>query len=98
MARRKTEVFGLSFLDCICCGFGATILIYMVLNSGASKRADKELGPLKAETDRLEQQVLEGQNFVGVSGAPTPAQAPGPGPSAAAGSAGASAAAPGFKL
>ena len=61
MARRKTEVFGLSFMDCICCGFGATILIYMVLNSGASKRADKELGPLKAETDRLEQQVLEGQ-------------------------------------
>lgn len=61
MARRKTEVFGLSFLDCICCGFGATILIYMVLNSGASKRADKELAPLKAETDKLEQQVLEGQ-------------------------------------
>jgi Mg-chelatase subunit ChlD len=61
VARRKTEVFGLSFLDCICCGFGATILIYMVLNSGASKRADKELGPLKAETDKLEQQVLEGQ-------------------------------------
>jgi von Willebrand factor type A domain len=61
VARRKTEVFGLSFLDCICCGFGATILIYMVLNSGAKARADKELGPLKAETDRLEQQVLEGQ-------------------------------------
>jgi hypothetical protein len=61
MARRKTEVFGLSFLDCICCGFGATILIYMVLNSGAKDRADKELGPLKAETDKLEQQVLEGQ-------------------------------------
>jgi hypothetical protein len=61
VARRKTEVFGLSFLDCICCGFGATILIYMVLNSGAKDRSDKELGPLKAETDRLEQQVLEGQ-------------------------------------
>lgn len=61
MARRKAEVFGLSFMDCICCGFGATILVYMVLNSGASRRADRELGPLKAETDRLEQQVLEGQ-------------------------------------
>jgi VWA domain-containing protein len=61
VARRKTEVFGLSFLDCICCGFGATILIYMVLNSGKKDRTDKELGPLKAETDRLEQQVLEGQ-------------------------------------
>ena len=61
MARRKTEVFGLSFMDCICCGFGATILIYMVLNSGAKDRSDKELAPLKSETDRLEQQVLEGQ-------------------------------------
>ncbi len=59
--KRKVEVFGLSFMDCICCGFGATILVYMVLNSGASRRADRELGPLKAETDRLEQQVLEGQ-------------------------------------
>ena len=61
MARRKTEVFGLSFMDCICCGFGATILLYMVLNSGAKDRAEKALGPLQAETDRLEQQVLEGQ-------------------------------------
>ena len=61
MARRKTEVFGLSFMDCICCGFGATILLYMVLNSGAGKRSDNELAPLKSETDRLEQQVLEGQ-------------------------------------
>ena len=61
MARRKAEVFGLSFMDCICCGFGATILLFMILNSGASRRADKVLGPLKAETDMLEQQVLEGQ-------------------------------------
>jgi von Willebrand factor type A domain len=61
VARRKTEVFGLSFMDCICCGFGATILVYMVLNTGAARRTEKELGPLKAETDRLEQQVLEGQ-------------------------------------
>ena len=44
MTRRKTEVFGLSFLDCICCGFGATILIYMILNSGASERAAGRAG------------------------------------------------------
>jgi hypothetical protein len=61
VARRKAEVFGLSFMDCICCGFGATILLYMVLNSGARDRAAHELDPLRAETDRLEQQVLEGQ-------------------------------------
>ena len=59
--RRKTEVFGLSFLDCICCGFGATVLIYMILNSGQKERAQDTLGPLRAETNRLEEQVLEGQ-------------------------------------
>jgi len=61
VARRKTEVFGLSFMDCICCGFGATILLYMILNSGNSRRAANDLAPLRAETDRLEQQVLDGQ-------------------------------------
>ncbi|HET9317608.1 MAG TPA: VWA domain-containing protein [Vicinamibacteria bacterium] len=59
--RRKTEVFGLSFLDCICCGFGATVLIYMILNTGHKERAQAKLEPLQAETDRLEQEVLEGQ-------------------------------------
>ena len=59
--RRKTEVFGLSFLDCICCGFGATVLIYMILNAGHKERAQDVLGPMRAETNRLEEQVLEGQ-------------------------------------
>jgi Mg-chelatase subunit ChlD len=61
MARRKTEVFGLSFMDCICCGFGATILLYMILNSGADRRKEKVVGPLSAETNRLEEEVLAGQ-------------------------------------
>ena len=59
--KRKAEVFGLSFMDCICCGFGATILLYMILNSGQTRRADDALDPLRAETNRLEQEVLEGQ-------------------------------------
>jgi Mg-chelatase subunit ChlD len=59
--KRKVEVFGLSFMDCICCGFGATILLYMILNSGQSRRADTALDPLRAETNRMEQEVLEGQ-------------------------------------
>jgi len=59
--RRKTEVFGLSFMDCICCGFGATVLLYMVLNSGADRRAEDSLGPFRAEASRLEEEVLRGQ-------------------------------------
>lgn len=59
--RRKTEIFGLSFLDCVCCGFGATVLIYMILNSGHKERSDDKLAPLQAETNRLEEQVLSEQ-------------------------------------
>ncbi|HET7292691.1 MAG TPA: vWA domain-containing protein [Vicinamibacteria bacterium] len=59
--KRKTEVFGLSFMDCICCGFGATVLLYMILNSGQDRRAGEALGPLRSETNRLEEEVLEGQ-------------------------------------
>ena len=28
--RRDTEVFSLSFLDCICCGFGAVLLVFLL--------------------------------------------------------------------
>src|SRR5215210_2006835 len=28
--RRETQVFSLAFLDCICCGFGAVILIFVL--------------------------------------------------------------------
>ena len=28
--RREFEVFSLSFLDCICCGFGAIILLFIL--------------------------------------------------------------------
>jgi pilus assembly protein CpaC len=50
----------------------------------------------RAPTDA--EQVLEGQNFKGVSGVRAPVPAPGPGASSAAGTAAGSAAAPGFKL
>jgi hypothetical protein len=59
--KRTTEVFGLSFMDCICCGFGATILLYMVLNSGQDRRMESAVGATRSETNRLEQEVLEGQ-------------------------------------
>ncbi|MFO1450845.1 MAG: hypothetical protein U1F61_21990 [Opitutaceae bacterium] len=39
--RRKVEVFSLSFLDCICCGFGAMILIF-VLSIGAQGNQNRK--------------------------------------------------------
>ena len=52
-AKRRAEVFGLSFMDCICCGFGATVLLYMILNSGQDRRAKTVLGTVRSETRRL---------------------------------------------
>ncbi|HEY7821052.1 MAG TPA: VWA domain-containing protein [Vicinamibacteria bacterium] len=59
--RRKVEFFSLSFLDAICCGFGAVILIFMILNAvfGGTYRPRND--ELRAEVDLLEEEVMEGQ-------------------------------------
>jgi hypothetical protein len=38
--RRETEVFSLAFLDCICCGFGAVILVF-ILTVAQKRDVDK---------------------------------------------------------
>jgi hypothetical protein len=60
MRRRRVEVFSLSFLDCICCGFGAVVLFYTVVAGQAGiKRIDRS-DQLQAEVNRLEEEVLVG--------------------------------------
>jgi hypothetical protein len=60
MRRRKVEFFSLSFLDVVCCGFGAVILVFTILNAvfGGSYRPVTD--ELRGEVDRLEQEVLGG--------------------------------------
>jgi len=60
MARRKTEVFSLSFLDVIACGFGAVVLFYTILSAQAGVQRQQRNDDLQAEVDRLEEQVLDG--------------------------------------
>ena len=60
MARRKTEVFSLSFLDVIACGFGAVVLFYTILSAQAGVQREKKNDALQSEATRLEEQVLEG--------------------------------------
>ena len=47
--KRETEVFSLSFLDCICCGFGAVLLLF-VLTVG--KKSDTMID-IKAKTEEI---------------------------------------------
>ncbi|HXC60086.1 MAG TPA: hypothetical protein VN645_12265 [Steroidobacteraceae bacterium] len=60
MRRRRVEVFSLSFLDCICCGFGAVVLFYTVIaGQSGIKRIDRS-DQLQAEVNKLEEEVLVG--------------------------------------
>jgi Tfp pilus assembly protein PilN len=58
--RRAIEVFTLSFLDCICCGFGAVILFYTIVSAHAGMQGLRSTDELKAEVSRMEEQVRSG--------------------------------------
>jgi hypothetical protein len=60
MARRKIEVFNLSFLDVIACGFGAVVLFYTILSAQAGVQRQHRNDTLQSEVNKLEEEVLEG--------------------------------------
>lgn len=63
--RRRFDIFSMSFLDTICCAFGAIVLLYMILNAASGKEHDRESAAVRADADKLEIEVLEGyQNLV----------------------------------
>ncbi len=62
MARRKRiDVFNLSFLDIMSCGFGAVVLFYMIISAQVSFRAENANEEVLSETRMLEEEVLEGR-------------------------------------
>src|SRR5262245_37105089 len=58
--RRSVEVFSLSFLDCICCGFGVVILFYTIISAQSALQRRDDTANLRAEVNRLEEEVLVG--------------------------------------
>jgi len=60
MRRRRVEVFSLSFLDCICCGFGAVVLFYTIVAGQSGIHRLRTSDQLQAEVNRLEEEVLIG--------------------------------------
>jgi len=65
--RRQTEIFSMSFLDCMSCGFGAVILFFMIINSHVNSTTENDNSELMAETNRLEIEVLEGRKNLALS-------------------------------
>jgi hypothetical protein len=71
LRRREAEVFSLSFLDCICCGFGAIILLLVLTEvdqpvvieraresmNGQLLRLQQELHAIRGETDQLNREL-----------------------------------------
>jgi len=47
--RRQTETMSLSFIDCVCCGFGAVILLLVIT---------KMFEPIRIEESRTELEEL----------------------------------------
>ena len=61
MKRRPVSPFSLSFLDIMFCGFGAVVLLVLILNTDTVKNRNETFADLRAEVVRLEQQVLVGR-------------------------------------
>jgi hypothetical protein len=56
--RRGVEVFSLSFLDAVCCGFGAIILLLVLLKIGEPAALERAQEDLKALLVRLEAEIF----------------------------------------
>jgi hypothetical protein len=59
--RRPFEVFSMSFLDCMSCGFGAVILFFMIINAQVREATEDDPSELMAETRKIEVDILEGR-------------------------------------
>ena len=57
--RRAFEVFTLSFLDCICCGFGAIILLLVLTDVGQPIVIERSEKDLKGQIDALQRQLFD---------------------------------------
>lgn len=62
--RRQIEVFSLSFLDCLCCGFGAILLLFILSigsgNAGAQNPiSEEQLQSLRQQLTQIEADILQ---------------------------------------
>ena len=59
--RRKFSVFSLSFLDIMSCGFGAVVLIFLIINHATETTVKEVNRDVLAELRMLDYQVLTGE-------------------------------------
>ncbi len=59
LPRRTVEIFSLSFLDCICCGFGAIILLLVLTEYGQPIQVEEGRQKLNGQVQLLDEQLHE---------------------------------------
>jgi hypothetical protein len=57
--RRDTETFSMSFLDCICCGFGAIILLLVLNEFGEPIQLETAKEDLNQQIAKMEKEVFD---------------------------------------
>ena len=57
--RRELSIFNLSFLDIMSCGFGAVILIFVVINNASQELNANPKTELLAKIKKVEEEVEE---------------------------------------
>jgi hypothetical protein len=57
LPRRTVEIFSLSFLDCICCGFGAIILLLVLTEYGKPIQIEEARDALNGQLIKLEDEL-----------------------------------------
>lgn len=62
--RRETEVFSLAFLDCICCGFGAVILVFILTITQKTTVDNESVADAQARVRQMEHDVAMSQQEV----------------------------------
>ena len=62
--RRNTSQFNLAFLDIMCCGFGAVVLLVMLLNGDMLTTRREIVADLRSEVMRLEREVRVGEELL----------------------------------
>jgi hypothetical protein len=62
--RRAFDTFSLSFIDCMSCGLGAVVLLFMVINHASEVRATEANREAAQRVSRLEAQVLDMRHAV----------------------------------
>jgi hypothetical protein len=61
MKRRPVSPFSLSFLDIMFCGFGAVVLLVLILNTDTVRARNETFADLRSQVVKLEQEVIIGE-------------------------------------